>query len=293
MIYTGAGVLLLWVHRKWKVGFFYGCLGALGLVLYATFDVRFWAEFQQLVNQFRNWRDVATASYGWITVFLRPIFEQQRFLHSPPEIIYSVFLVFLIVPARKFIVSKAPRVLVYAGLLTLCLAEIAHGSNTNYLIYAFPFFVLLAVMSFEHLTMSPKPYAKVAWGLIAIFLLGNWVYDVSKFKDREYLSAEYQKVTEALPTDVYVLAPGTFVMQGLGRQKIQILVAYRDKVENNLITDTPEGLFAEAAKFENEYVILDKSNQEYFKVEQAEYSQYRLAENQPSSYFKIYERIRP
>jgi hypothetical protein len=289
MIYTGAAVLLLWIHRQWKAGFLYGVLGALGLVFYVAFDVRSVAEFRQLVNQFFSWRDVATADYGW-SLFLRIISEQRRFLHSPPEIIYSVALVFLLIMGKTAVKVQGMRILTYAALLTFCLAEISHGFNTNYLIYAFPFFVLLLVFSFEFLIQKNRKYRVSAWALVLIFILGNLIYDVSKFKDRDQTSPEYRKITEALPADVYVLAPGPFVVQGLGRQKIQILVAYRDKVENGVIEASPEGIFTEAAKFGIEYIIFGRDDLKYFKITESKYLLYERMPVQPSPMFEIFQR---
>lgn len=286
-IFVAASVLYLWIQRRWIAGFIYGMIASWGLFFHFLFDVRSLAELRDSFNQLSHWRDVSTGKYG-LELFIRLFEEQGRYLHSPPEILYTLMLILLLVTTRRYLYQKQKRLLVFLGLLFLCTAEITHGTNTNYLMCAFPFFVLLSTLSFEKLLAEGRK--KLAWFAVLIFLIGSWQYNIVHFKRGEQMAPEYAKVAEYLPKDVQVLAPEFLMFKGLGKFHIQSYGTYVDKVEQGILKQTPEQLFAEAMKFDIEYVVLDQHYMDFFNVKPMPYEPYYIINEQPSGAFVIFKR---
>lgn len=286
VVFTGASVLFLWVYRKWWAGFVFGAIASWGLFFYFLFDAHTWVDLKHSFEQLTQWRDVATGQYGW-QILIRVFTEQGRFLHSPPEILYSFLLLFVLVPARKILWQEQKRLVLYSALLFFFVAEVTHGTNTNYLMYSLPFFLLLAVCGVEILIRQ----GKAAWALsvVTIFLVGSWTFNISAFYKRETMISEYTKVAEVLPKNVQVLAPSYLLFPGLGKFHIQAFVIYRDMVENGLLKASAGALFEQASKFNIEYIVFDKSNREFFQVVENEYANYRIMESQPSDVLTIFK----
>ncbi|WP_413944593.1 hypothetical protein [Bdellovibrio sp. HCB-162] len=295
VVFTGAAVLLLWINRKWWAGFFYGVIATWGLLFFFTYDVRSFDDLHQLYLQLTNWRDVATGKYGWESL-LRVFSETSRYFHSPPEMIYSLMLLLLLIPARKYLIQSHKRVLYYTGLLSLCVAQVTHGNNTNYLMYALPFLLLLAVWSFEKLLTEKR--STLAWTAVAIFLVGSWGYDTSKFwgKDIEIAHADFaelENVAQLLPANSNVLSPHDLIFPGVEKFRIQSFINYRDNVEKQLLPQTAEALFAEAQKFDIEYVVVNESNKEFFNIIEKNYGPYKLLPEPSLKKHWIYKRMQP
>lgn len=286
VVFTGASVAFLWIQRRWWAGFVFGAIASWGLFFYFLIDVRSVAELQLSFHQLVHWRDVATGKYGW-EMFTRVITEQGRYLHSPPEIIYSFLLLFLLIPARKYLWANKRRLTVYTLVLSFFVAQVTHGTNTNYLMYAFPFFILLAIYSFSWLV--EKDHKKYATSIVAIFLVASWIYNIQYFRKRESLKEEISKVVEFIPADVQVLAPGQLMFQGLGKFHIQSFVSYRDRVEAGNLDSTGTALFSEANKFQIEYIVFDESNFEFFHLKDGAPNSYERLETQPSTLFQIFK----
>lgn len=288
-ILVGASVLFLWFQRRWIAGFVYGTIASWGLFFYFLYDVRSLEDLRQSFNQLTHWRDVSTGKYGF-ELFIRLFEEQGRYLHSPPEILYTLMLILLLATTRKYLFEQQKRLFVFLVLLFVCTAEITHGTNTNYLMCAFPFFVLLSTLSFEKLLEEGRK--KLAWSAVLIFLVGSWGYNITHFNHREQMAPEYAKVADFLPKDVHVLAPEYLMFKGLGKFHIQGYSTYIDKVEQGKLKQTPEQLFAEALKFDIEYVVLDKTYMDFFNVKPLQYGPYSVSGQQPSEAFVIFKKSR-
>lgn len=287
VVFTGATVAFLWIYRRWWAGFIFGTVASWGLFFYFLFDARTVEEIKLSFHQLTHWRDVATGKYGAWDALLRVFTEQGRFLHSPPEIIYTFLILFLLIPTRKVLWKEHKRLLLYSGVLLFFVAEVTHGTNTNYLMYTFPFFILLATYGFETLVRQGR--IKYACIIVAIFLAGSWGYNVDKFSHREENDLEYKKVAKFLPNDAKVLSPAYLMFPGLGKVRIQSFVVYRDKVEAKELSATPEDLTTAAEKFDIEYIVFDESNLNFFNIKAEVYGRYRLMAEQPSALFKIYQ----
>lgn len=287
VVFTGASVLLLWSQRRWSAGFIFGTIATWGLLFYFLVDVRSLDELRMSYTQLTHWRDVATGKYGW-DLILRIFMEQGRYLHSPPEIIYSILLLFLLVPARKFLLTTPKRVAYYTIFLCLVIAEVTHGTNTNYLMYAFPFLLLLSMWAFEFLINQGRK--KIAWTAVCVFLIGSWTYDIQAFQSRETMAPAYQAVADFLPPNSKVLAPAYLMFPGLGKFQIQSFIIYRDRVEAGTLEQTATALFNEASQYDIEYIVVDNSNKEFFNIVDNGYGNYEATSTQPSDLFRIYKR---
>ncbi|WP_374028804.1 ArnT family glycosyltransferase [Bdellovibrio bacteriovorus] len=287
VVFAGASVLTLWIQRRWWPGFILGIVATWGLIFFFAYDTRSLDDLQLLFAQLTNWRDVATGKYGWESLF-RIFTEQGRYLHSPPEMLYTLMLLLLLIPSRKYLIHQQKRVLYYLGLLFVCVAQITHGQNTNYLMYCLPFFILLATWSFEKLLSEKRPL--LAWTSVGIFVVGSWVYNLAHFNQREDMLPEFQKVSLFLPEGAKVLAPHYLIFPAIDKLRIQSFITYRDKVENKVLEQNAPALFKEAIQFDIEYVVVDKSNREFFHIVDDEYAPFQMLAEQPSAKFKIYKR---
>ncbi|MEN0059443.1 MAG: hypothetical protein AAGB31_11460 [Bdellovibrio sp.] len=286
LIYVGTGVLWLAWRRRFKDSFLYGVIGSWGLFFYFLFDAHSGAELQASWQQLRQWRDVSTADYGW-SLLIRLLEEQGRFLHSPAEMVYTFYLLLLLIPARKMLWRQHKGLVVYTGILTFCLAELSHGKNTNYLLYGFPFFLVLGLSSFEELLKKER--RTLAWTAVGVFLVGSWTTSLKTFYKREEMFAEYAQVAATLPESARLLGPIYYIFHKTPHQNLQNFIHLRDQVEAGLFTASPELLFEKAEEFGNSYVILDVSNENFFKVEGEAYGNYILAPEQPSPHLKIFK----
>jgi hypothetical protein len=286
VVFTGATVAFLWFHRRWTAGFIFGVVASWGIFFYFLIDAHSLAEIKMSFYQLTHWRDVATGKYGW-EVWFRLITEQGRYLHSPPEILYSLLLVVLLFLARKVLWVEQRRLVIYTALLFFFVAHVTHGVNTNYLLYCLPFFILLATYSFEILIRQKRSVAAVT--AVVIFLVGSWVYNISEFSHKEETLPEVEKVAAFLPADVQVLAPAALMFPGLGKFRIQSFINYRDNVEYGKMKANPEDLIAEAIKYKTEYIVFDQSSKLFFKIDSDSYGPFKLMETQPSEKFFIYK----
>lgn len=276
MVFTGASVLLLWVYRRWWSGFFFGVVATWGLAFFFLYDVRSWENLQLLYLQLTNWRDVSTGKYGWESLF-RVFSEVSRYFHSPPEIVYSCMLLFLMVPMRKYLAATRSRLIYFTALLSLCVAFVTHGHNTNYLMYALPFLLVLATDSFAQLLEENRP--RHAWTVVGFFLVFSWGYDISKFwgtkvEKGRIENAELEKIVQLIPEHAHVLSHHTLIFPGIEKLRIQSFINYRDNVEKGILEKNAEALFAEARKYDIEYVVVSKSNKEFFHIDSPSYEGY-------------------
>lgn len=286
VIVVGAGVLTLWTYRRYAAGFWFGAIGAWGLLFYFV-DVRSLVELQTLLHQFRNTREVSNEHFGWFHYILNIILEQQRFLHSLPEIIYTV-LILAFFALRKGMQEKKGRwPLVYAGYMTLLLALIAHGKTAKYLLYCSPFFFLWTVSVYEGLKGSKM---KIAHGVMAFYLVVSWGYDIQFMSRKESLYPDLLKVAEVLPANARVLADTHFFFASQGKFRVQTRVNYDDAVERKQMTASGPDFFKMALDNEIEYVVLDHLELEKFHITGPAYSSYVLMPLPFASKLTVYKR---
>lgn len=289
VVFVGAGVLLLWIYRRWAAGFFFGVLGSLGLVFFVTYDTNgSLVEIQKLFTQLTQWRDVASSNYHWTHFPLRFINEQERFLHSPPEMAYTFLLLCVLIPFRSFLYKNAPRLFLYPFLITLCLAAISHGKTAKYLLYAVPFFILLVTLALEEQART-KRYGWMKYA-VALYFIASWGYEIDRFKSKEVMHPEYVKTAASLPEEAWILSTTNYFYASAGRQHLQSFVYYDDAVEAKKGSWSPEFLFSEAEKFNIDYIVLDTKYRKTYHIEPQNYFNYELLPEQPSKLLLVYKR---
>lgn len=288
-IYIGAGVLLLWMYKRWLHGLIYGIVGSWG-VWYYLIDVRSFQELQMLAIQFRNWRDVKDGESGLIALLFRVLSEQKRFMHTPPEIIYTVLLLVFVFGARKFLAKTAPRILSYSLILTLLLALVAHGKTTKYIVFAFPFFGILITLAFESLFNENKKM-RGAWIALGAFFVVNWGYNISYFRTRESGRERFAKIAEATPSNANIMGPYTYVFAAIQRhQNFQSSVIYEDALRSGELDPSEKSLFERLNSYGIDYVILGSELREKFNVTGDGNQAYQKVDALSDTELDVYER---
>lgn len=275
VIFMGAGVVLCLWRREWLGTLFFAVFALLFASIY-FYDVRSMMDLQTLFLQFRDDPSVTKEFAGpwhWLWKLLG---EQQRYLYSPPEIAYSVFLVLFAVPytLRMFRQDRRGQELViYTYCLALLLALVSHGKTVKYLIYFQPLFFLMAFRAWPWAT---KRVARWRWGILFLILLCWWQTNFTLLLNRDQVIARNEEVGEQIQQGTQVLAPLNFILYNIEHLKIQGLHLYRFFVEKGDLQQTPEALFGEAAFFKNQYVFVDLEWRNYFHLQEKDYPPYKF-----------------
>ncbi|MEK2690478.1 hypothetical protein [Bdellovibrio sp. GT3] len=292
MVYIGAGVLYLWIQKKWLQGFIYGVIGFFG-VCYYFIDVRSLEDLKTLHLQFTNWRDVAGEKVGLLQLPLRVLREQERFFHTPPEIAYSLLLLTsLFVYFNEKIGSfhkETYRLLLYAALVTFCLSILAHGKSTKYIVYAVPFFMAFIVLVCQYARRGKMAILVVG----SLYVLTNLIYNFNAFKGAPLFSHEIEYAAKQIPAGANVAAHYPYIFLGIPLgQKVQATVIYEDMERAKVLPPTAEDFFEQAAKFNIDYALIQAEDRAQFHIAYEKVGQYEPIYRGEQDSVWLFRRIR-
>jgi len=286
VVVVGAGVFLFWSLKRFWSGFFLGLIGVWGLLFYFV-DVKSISDLLIFSQQFRNARDLSGEHFEWYRYFLNILNEQKRFLHSLPEILYSLVILISLYSSRKMYQGKKMYVLVFAGYITLFLAVIAHGKTAKYLLYASPFFILWTVLALEQLSIGSKA-RRILMGAFVIYVGGSWLYDINFFRKKETALIELQQVSSVIPDGARVLANTNYFFISQGKQLVQTYVNYDDELKIGKLQPTANSFFERATEFDIEYVLLDEAQRKRFNIFDDHYGCFSRMDNNSTGEIWLY-----
>ncbi|WP_413578486.1 hypothetical protein ACLVWU_08105 [Bdellovibrio sp. HCB290] len=275
VVVPGAACVLLLFRRKFVPMLAFGCIAALGF-LFHLLEVKNMADITMMVNQFKNMQDIGTGHFSFWHYPLNILNEQQRFLHSPKEIAFSLFSFTVIYFGRKQIWAKYKDLAVYAIAGSLWLALIAHGKDTKYLTLFLPFIVFLTTVS---LPAAFTAHRKVVAVLAVLFLVGQWQSNLDFTFNKESRPQRYSELVADLPEGSHLLGPVYFVFDAVPKYRYQTFISYQFQASHKHFEMTAEGLNAALDQHDINAVIFDKEFGERFQVNENSFPKFSLVKH--------------
>lgn len=283
---VGAFVLLLWIKKRYLAGFLVGCIAVWGIAFFFV-DVRSMTDLYSFRDQFLGARDLSESHFGGLRYFMNLVLEQGRFFHSPPEILYSLLIMFFLFLKEGRRLSDA---LLFPLLLSICLGVVAHGKTPKYLLYAVPFFMMWVVLTWESL---PRGRTKTVGSVVILsYVFLQTIYNYNYFNSRETEYNRLKQIAKLLPKDAKVLGDTKFFFVSQGEHQLQWYVIYKDMLREGKLQPTPEDFFQKAKAYGNEYVLIDSSIARLFSIQAAtKYEGFELVDSPANTPIRVFRRV--
>ena len=285
LIYLAAGFGLLLLHKKYIDGLVFGLLAAVVFSFYFL-DIFLYADIPFFIKQIQN--DAALKKGLWkiTSIIDRVLMEQARYLFSPKEIPFTIFLALIVPFTFRYLKEKHRDLLIYTLLLVVTMSFWCYTKVPYLLILNLPFLSLVGAVGLCHIyAQLPKFPVWLKASLIiilAVHFFINTTFSVEKIYNN-YLSwqnpsTEKQNVIirneltandkNHSPKNLRVLAFGNFIFNEIENFKsIKNLMQYEFIVESH---DKPRMDFAQlvdsSQKYKDDYIIFNKAYADYFDV---------------------------
>ncbi|WP_413587454.1 ArnT family glycosyltransferase [Bdellovibrio sp. HCB274] len=276
VVVPGAACILLLWHRRIVPMLAFGCIATLGF-LFHLMEVKNIADINMLIGQFKNMQDIGTGHFSFWHYPLNILNEQQRFLHSPKEIAFTLLSLTAIFFGRKLIWQKHKDLAIYTIAGILCLAIIAHGKDTKYLVLFMPFIVFMAT---ESLPLAFKAHRNVLTALVVLFVVVQWTYNAELTFNKEHRPQEYSALIGDLPEGMHLLGPVYFVFDAVPKYRYQTFISYQFQASHKHFEMTAEGLNAALDQHDINAVIFDKEFGERFQVSESSFPKFELRKHE-------------
>jgi hypothetical protein len=270
IVVTGAGFLLLLVNRKWSGAFIFGFSSLLTTAIY-FFDFNPDHSFNWWYYQFSS--SPALDSIDGIPFYLQPfvnlIKEHQRFFHNPKIIIFSLFLLAILLSGGKKFWQQYRQISLYTILLAVLTAFIAVHKSRQYILIYFPFLVIMIskiyfwvmqgeIRQFKAAKLKFTLYSLLV--LLLLFLSGSAYYNIrllsQKFSARSNALITQEHLKGHSLENTNIIAPMTFIfneIESIGRIHGEVCYTEMQKADPEIYAD---GFLAKADEFDIDFIHL-------------------------------------
>lgn len=264
LIFLVAGFLLLLINRTWKFvllffisGFFVSCLYFIDLLNPDNFLL--WKY------QLMNWPDNNITNYGTnnikgfvMSVLYKLSEEHMRFFWGYKVWGISSFFFLSLIIGFKHLWKNFKNLLIYLLILILTLNIAGSQIAERYLIYLFPYMVIISSLTINFLMNTNNKYF-VKFIFVLLFFLQLVTLTIS-FEDIFKRNAPHVEITSEImshiPTDKRVLAPYSFVYNSLESYKLVSFKAFEYYRVYNGGKLTQDEAYDRAIELNIEYIIL-------------------------------------
>lgn len=261
VIIPGAGCLLLIYHRRFSAMLTFGTIAAFGF-LFQLLGITSAQDFQMMRDQFSHMQDIQGEHFNAFHYLLNIPNEQQRYLHSPREMAFTLLFLPVLLIARKSLWKRYSSLVVYTGAGALTLAVIAHGKDTKYLAILIPLILLMTTISFPEVLQK---YKKVALTLLALYVATEFYFNVALAFDKEHRSEQYQTLVGDLPEGSKILTPVYATYWATPRYQMQWFFPYKVRAAHKDFEMTMTALSQELDRFGIDYVIFEKEEYDIYQ----------------------------
>jgi 4-amino-4-deoxy-L-arabinose transferase-like glycosyltransferase len=262
-IYSLAGFVLLAVKKEYRKMLLFSATATLFTLLY-FFDIHSYNEFHSWLHQFTTDPNVVEKP----PLYMGLLKEQQRFLHSPREITFTLLMIFSLVFGFKYLKENLRDLLLYLLALVAGLGLISHGPTAYYGLHYFPYIAIIVAVGYRHIFQQCS--YKVRW--LGAFLLAGFVavhgfHNVNLVRKRVNIAEHSARLSGYIPEkNVKIAAPLSFVFE-----EIEKYSAIRGEISwvchhNVFYPDQPSTLQSYlrfSAKNGDKYVLIDKLTSGY------------------------------
>lgn len=268
MIIAGAGCVLLLYHRQYWQFLVFGMIAACGFGFY-FYDIRSMDDLRLMVTQFSNMQDMRDKP-GALDFLLRFVHEQKRYLHSPREIsITLLFLIPFVIGFKNFYARFSSMVVFMLGMM-FCLALVAHGKTSKYLLLHLIFMMFFASLFIYENFRQHKKKLVVVLALYGFFQMEK-NFGNAFTKDNTFLA---DQLVGDLPAGSKILAPMHMAFWAWDRYRMQATEVY-DVYQ--MKGDTSQGqdlILKKIADTEIDVILLSARMRDLFGIKGAQFGPY-------------------
>jgi hypothetical protein len=253
-------VLLLLTRKEVKNALLFSVTAAAFTLLY-FFDLHSTQELQSMLHQFTTDSNVATKA----PLYMGLLKEQQRFFHSPIEIIFSLLLIFSLTFNFQYLKKNFGNQLLYLLFLIVGLALFSHGKTAKYGIHYFPYIATLIVAGYLNIFQQRRNKALKITGIVLLagFVAVHSVRNFTTITRKIDLAAHNAALSALIPEkDVKIMSTQVFIFNEIThyttiRSDIAYIIHRGSFTPNE--EETIENYLRFAGKHGDKYVRLDKS----------------------------------
>ena len=269
VIFIIAGVLLLFINKKYLYGFIFGIsvLPTAAIYFYdftPTYNLAFWSK---QISELTTDEALSTLPAG-LSHLVNLLNEHLRFFHSPKEISFSLLLIASLALAWKNL-KVQKNLAFYTAILVVTLGLISVHKSSKYAIIYLPYLMILLVSSLNYIFDRKQSlnitYQRNSIFAVTIFMVlylsVNTFYNIKLSAVKFYSSDNSELVTKYIheKTDsLRIAAPMNFIFNEITKFKsIQGDMLYSD-LQKKDSTIYKQGFLEFTRKFDIDYIILSE-----------------------------------
>lgn len=264
VVIVGGACLLLLLHKKPIPFFIYGFISSFGL-LFFLLGVNSTDDFNLMIQQFKFQQDISSEHFSSLRYIFNIINEHKRYLHSPQEITFTLFIIASFIANKSHLLNKYRNLILFTLISALFLAIIAHGKTSKYLTILVPLYAFIIVISLPKIfAMRPK----VASLLIGLFLIGQWSYNYRFTFQKDQYTPSLHAFDANIEKGKNILGPIYGVFWAIPNYRYQAFMPYQWRSAHNQFSFNPESLNSALEEYDIDYIIFNNEFWERFKMQE-------------------------
>lgn len=172
VIYCAAGLILLFIHKKYLSTLTFGCIAVIVFSAIYFADIIYFNQYDLFIHQLRNDPIINVQEHHWYTPVLKLLQEHTRVLFNEREIVITALLVTGILFNYTFLIKKHKNLLLYGLFCFITLGALTYSKSPQYLLLYFPFTVLIIGYSWKKTEESDVIYKKIVYRILLCGFVG-------------------------------------------------------------------------------------------------------------------------
>jgi len=260
LIFLLAGVTLLFIEKikfKYIIVFLCGCAVSFSVYFYEMLSIEKLHEYYYELTENPAVSDEDKTFFGVIGKIL---YEPKRYMHHTFEFFYLLLLVLVVSVNWRYIRGHGELRLIlnYFLCLTFFMSAIVTGSKTVYLLYTLPYLLLIVSVLFKRTICkgNVRPLFIIVLVLYTVTNIGR-NYSIYERQNGEIVDLHARIVNKyKIHNDAKIFAPVTFIFNEISNTRIQSVMPYIIKYQNDYSIITPQLIFTDIALRKKSFAIL-------------------------------------
>lgn len=261
LIFSIAGVLLLFINKKYKGLFIFG-FSSLAIAMFFFYDLYQPGHLTTYLYQIQNWPDNVGSNYNAFTlknVLLKLSQEHKRFFWSYRVMAFSILFLLSVLLFFKQLIQQHKSLLQYVLVLILSLNIFGCQIAERYLIYFFPYFCMIIACAISFAKTENKYAFKLIFiGVFALqlFFTGKMFAEIYP-KNADYATIHHEVMNHITDTNALTLVPNEYVFNEIENRNLVVYKAfeYYQKANGKFTQLT---FFKRAADLQIQYIVIGK-----------------------------------
>lgn len=292
VIFVASGFFVLAFRKEFWPAFVFGLIGTFGLCFHLL-DIRSLSDLQTMFLQFRSMQDIGKEHVSAIHYLLNIPMEQQRFLHSPVEIGFTLLFLPIVIWCFKSFRAGYGILLSYIGLCVYFLALIAHGKDSKYLILYIPILTFFSVLGIRRLFQTPtSTKLKLFFAIcISLFLVGQGFGLFPFALIKETRIEAYKKIGAKIPRGSNVLGPVYAAFWAIPSElRLQSFFVYQVLAAHDNFTENANSISIAARYYQIDWILFDSETWEKYQMTETSLPDYELVNSEQSEHLRLFHR---